>query len=30
MANQAEASRKKLGEGDVNALLRRGETWVVE
>ena len=30
MANQAEASRKKLGEGDVNALLRRGDTWVVE
>ena len=30
MAKQLEAARQKLGVGDVNALLRRGETWVVE
>jgi 2-oxoglutarate ferredoxin oxidoreductase subunit beta len=30
MAKQLEAARGKLGEGDVNALLKRGETWVVE
>jgi 2-oxoglutarate/2-oxoacid ferredoxin oxidoreductase subunit beta len=30
MAGQLEAARQKLGVGDVNALLKRGETWVVE
>lgn len=30
MAKQLEAARQKLGVGDVDALLRRGETWVVE
>ncbi|HYL82269.1 MAG TPA: hypothetical protein VEU07_15745, partial [Candidatus Acidoferrum sp.] len=30
MAKQLEDARQKLGVGDVNALLRRGETWVVE
>jgi len=30
MAKQLAAARQKLGEGDVNALFNRGETWVVE
>ncbi|HSB81316.1 MAG TPA: 2-oxoacid:ferredoxin oxidoreductase subunit beta [Candidatus Methylomirabilis sp.] len=30
MAKQLEAARQKLGVGDVNHLLTRGETWVVE
>jgi 2-oxoglutarate ferredoxin oxidoreductase subunit beta len=29
MANQLEVARQKLGAGDVNALFKRGETWVV-
>jgi 2-oxoglutarate ferredoxin oxidoreductase subunit beta len=30
MHKQLEVSQQKSGPGDVNALLRRGETWVVE
>jgi 2-oxoglutarate ferredoxin oxidoreductase subunit beta len=30
MAKQIEAARQRQGEGDINALLNRGETWVVE
>ncbi len=30
MAKQIEVARQRQGEGDVNALLNRGETWVVE
>jgi len=30
MGKQIEAARQKLGPGDVDALLNRGETWVVE
>ena len=30
MAKQLDAARQKSGVGDVNALLKRGETWVVE
>ena len=30
MAKQIAAARERQGEGDVNALLNRGETWVVE
>ncbi len=30
MARQVETARQRQGEGDVNALLNRGETWVVE
>ncbi|HSB73306.1 MAG TPA: 2-oxoacid:ferredoxin oxidoreductase subunit beta [Candidatus Methylomirabilis sp.] len=30
MAKQVEATRQKTGVGDVNSLLKRGETWVVE
>ncbi len=29
-AEQLAAARQKLGEGDMNALFKRGETWVVE
>ena len=29
MNKQFEVARQKLGMGDVNALFRRGETWVV-
>jgi len=30
MAKQIDMARQRQGEGDVNALLNRGETWVVE
>jgi len=30
MAKQVEAARQKQGDGDINALFKRGETWVVE
>jgi 2-oxoglutarate ferredoxin oxidoreductase subunit beta len=30
MAKQLDVARQKQGAGDVNALLNRGETWVVE
>jgi len=30
MAKQIDVARQRQGEGDVNALLNRGETWVVE
>ena len=30
MAKQIDTARQRQGEGDVNALLNRGETWVVE
>ena len=30
MATQVDMARQKLGDGDLNALLNRGETWVVE
>ena len=30
MHKQLEVARQKSGPGDINALLRRGETWVVE
>jgi 2-oxoglutarate ferredoxin oxidoreductase subunit beta len=30
MAKQLTAAQQKLGEGDVNALFNRGETWIVE
>jgi 2-oxoglutarate ferredoxin oxidoreductase subunit beta len=30
MAKQIETARQRQGEGDINALLNRGETWVVE
>jgi len=30
MAKQVDMARQKLGDGDLNALLNRGETWVVE
>ncbi len=30
MAKQLDVARQKQGEGDVDALLNRGETWVVE
>jgi len=30
MAKQVEVARQRQGEGDINALLNRGETWVVE
>jgi 2-oxoglutarate ferredoxin oxidoreductase subunit beta len=29
MAQQLASARQKQGEGDMNALLQRGETWVV-
>jgi 2-oxoglutarate ferredoxin oxidoreductase subunit beta len=30
MARQVDAARQKQGDGDINALFKRGETWVVE
>jgi 2-oxoglutarate ferredoxin oxidoreductase subunit beta len=30
MAKQVDAARQKQGDGDINGLFRRGETWVVE
>ena len=30
MAKQVEVARQRQGDGDINALLNRGETWVVE
>jgi 2-oxoglutarate ferredoxin oxidoreductase subunit beta len=30
MARQVDAARQKQGDGDINSLFRRGETWVVE
>jgi 2-oxoglutarate ferredoxin oxidoreductase subunit beta len=30
MAQQVDAARQKQGDGDINSLFKRGETWVVE
>jgi len=30
MARQVDAARQKQGDGDIDALFKRGETWVVE
>jgi 2-oxoglutarate ferredoxin oxidoreductase subunit beta len=30
MAKQVEVARQRQGDGDIDALLNRGETWVVE
>ena len=30
MAKQVDAARQKQGDGDINGLFKRGETWVVE
>lgn len=30
MAQQVDAARQKQGDGDINGLFKRGETWVVE